>query len=655
MPAPLPKGITFHHHSEDDGLPRWIRNHGRDHDIDLEAPAVEARHNGKPVGYLAWDYDRYPAPTMIYTHPDYRRQSIGTALWDFARQHEPDLEHSEHLTDLGDQWVRYEQTRTAAHRTPDELAQAGYVTDDWDKWQGGGCLEYAHALHQKYPHLGIGALVEHDGEFTREQHFFAHDDDYAYDSAGRHSLPYRGVHDDFDMQSGIDLDDFDEPDPNLVAEARQHIDRHGIGPHTAYRTAMPYDDNEEDEDEDDGTYCKDCGKGDGDWCEDCETCAHCDSGHEDHCKSCGPNDSDWCEDCGQCSNCDWEHDAHCSYCGPNDSEWCEDCGQCNNCDGICEHRESDSRPSSLNSPLFRDRERPLTNEYTSQGERMHLFLPHDVNPASEAVSRPYIDFEREPDHYNTPALDLKLPPARWTNHDRPLHEHSNGIDGIPPKSRGAELYRGLTVDLKHPDLHSLRRALYGDEKESLYGGDPNSSYHPKRRFEPRKPHQPGMFPGPYSDKELAAGPVHPDRLHGYLDTLLGHMDNHRGLRGGLGVHWSTDIGQANQFANANSPFNNENGHLPVRMKARWFGRGEDPYRRNTGEETPGDYEYEQELSMLKNAPLNLTDLEIFHPKTKQWHSLMDGEPRRIHAGRDFFGALEEQFPDVMALLRDRKE
>lgn len=429
-------------------------------------------------------------------------------------------------------------------------------------------------------------------------------------------------------------------------------------PHIASRTAMPYDDEdreEEEEDEDDGTYCKDCGKGDGDWCEDCETCSHCDDSHEAHCKNCGPNDSDWCSDCEQCSNCDWEHDAHCSYCGPNDSDWCEDCQQCNSCDGLCEHKESDSRPSSLNSPLFRDRERPLTNEYSSQGERMHLFLPHDVNPASEAVSRPYIDFEREPDPYDTPALDLKLPPARWTSHDRPLHEHSNGIDGIPVRSKGVELFRGLTVDLKHPELAPLRRAIYGDEKESFYSGDPNSAYSPpKRRFKPRDVHQPGMFSGPYSDKELAAKPAHPDRLHQYRDMLLNHMDNH-GDKLGLGVHWSTDIDQANQFANASSSFNRQNNLLPVRMKARWFGRGEDPYRRNTGEETPGDYEYERELSMLPGAPLNLTDLEILHPETREWHSLMDGDPHRIHAGRDFIGSLSAQFPDVMALLRNRKE
>lgn len=355
MPAPMPEGITFHHYGEDDRLPKWMRRL----DIDLETPAVEARHNGKPVGYLAWDYDRYPAPTRIYTHPDYRRQGIGTALWDFARQHEPDLQHSEHLTDLGELWVQHEQSRHAdagdnhtahrtamadymrfipdihrlrdeivaagetnsaggpscgvtaeevaemlrsqgiaasenygsfqhisgeqpehawvnlpdgtildptadqfgyepvrflhpdhpdhslyryqegddlhhtAHRTAmrslDQLAQDGFVTDGWREWQQGGCIEYAHALKQRYPHLQVG-IVSTPGDEDDWQHIFVHDNTHAYDSAGWHPLPYNGVHGQFEQHLGHDLDWYDEPDPELVEQAHRHIDRHGIGP-----------------------------------------------------------------------------------------------------------------------------------------------------------------------------------------------------------------------------------------------------------------------------------------------------------------------------------------------------------------------------------------------------------------------------------------
>lgn len=231
MPLPLPEGITFHYHETDDTIPDGI------YDQEFESPAVEARHNDDHVGYLAWDYDRYPAPTMVNVHPDYRRHGIGTALWDFARQHEPDLQHSENLTDLGEKWVNHEQSRTAGLDSLDDLAAAGYNTDEWSRWQGGGCLEYAHALLEKFPHLSAGALYRDDGEFSDFQHHFAHDDTHAYDSAGRHPLPYHGVHGDMKMLLNDDLGDYDEPDPDEVAAAHQHIERNGIGPRTDPHTA----------------------------------------------------------------------------------------------------------------------------------------------------------------------------------------------------------------------------------------------------------------------------------------------------------------------------------------------------------------------------------------------------------------------------------
>ncbi len=57
--------------------------------------------------------------------------------------------------------------------------------EDW-KWQQGLCGTYACALQREYPELRFGYLD--DGA-----HFFAHDDVYAYDSLGRHPLPYRGI------------------------------------------------------------------------------------------------------------------------------------------------------------------------------------------------------------------------------------------------------------------------------------------------------------------------------------------------------------------------------------------------------------------------------------------------------------------------------
>jgi len=405
---------------------------------------------------------------------------------------------------------------------------------------------------------------------------------------------------------------------------------------SAFRIAALDDENEDEES--DGNYCSNCGPGDSDWCEDCEECKSCDNhenhcpscgpndsdwcedcqacamhdDHDEHCSSCGPNDSDWCEECSQCMNCDY-HDNHCSYCGAGDSDWCEEHEQCKSCDGNCD--SSDAQPLHLKTPLMRANERPMIyNDGT--GEHEYYFSPNEINPASEAESRPYMDFPYADDE--DPTLDF----------GKPLRQ-TNGIDNIPAGTPGAELYRGLTVDLRNPDLAELRRAIYGDKLESYYLGDPNSNklYHTKDHlYGPKVPvTQPGMFPGPFSDKELASPPAHPDHLHRHLDALLDHMENSR-KDTGLGRHWSTDFNQAMGFSNHGSPYGGSN--LPVRMTARWRGQGENPYRHETGEGAPGDYDYEQEMNLLPGAPVELHNVEIFHPVTKKWHSLMDDPQRR---------------------------
>jgi hypothetical protein len=66
-------------------------------------------------------------------------------------------------------------------------------------WQYGECHNYAKALVDNNPNLRYGMhIIEYpdpdDEDFTvREvQHVFAHDDEYAYDSLGKHKLPYDG-------------------------------------------------------------------------------------------------------------------------------------------------------------------------------------------------------------------------------------------------------------------------------------------------------------------------------------------------------------------------------------------------------------------------------------------------------------------------------
>jgi hypothetical protein len=411
--------------------------------------------------------------------------------------------------------------------------------------------------------------------------------------------------------------------------------------HSASHTAS-LNDEEEKEEESDGSYCSKCGEDDSDWCESCGQCDHCDPEHEKHCPSCGPNDSDWCEDCEECDMCDSGHEKHCKYCGPNDSDWCGSCEECKNCDyhedhcsscgpgdsdwcgdceqckycGDCECSEgSDAEPMHYNTPLMRRDERP-TYYNDSTGMTEYYFSPNEINPASVALSRPKIEFPEPEDE--DPTLDF----------GSPLYQ-SNGIDRIPAGTPGMKLFRGLSVNLKHPDLAPLRRAIFGDEKESYYSGTPNSHYPGPSREERSQGYQPGMFPGMFSDKELAAPMADPNELDGHLKSLLDHMSVN--YRKGLGRHWSTSHEQSKGFAGMHANDTTRFARLPVMLKGYWKGQGENPYRHETGESSPGDYDHEQEMNLLPGAPIHLTDVQILHPKTKQWHSMMTGEPVRIHA------------------------
>lgn len=120
----------------------------------------------------------------------------------------------------------------------DELAAAGYVTDEWSRWQQGGCAAYAVALVDAHPHLRFAVMGRTElgggdaSQGWRETHAFAHDDQYAYDSAGQHPLPYYGIEGgsdyvelDQDPEDWGYRDEFDEED---FAAAREHAARHDI-------------------------------------------------------------------------------------------------------------------------------------------------------------------------------------------------------------------------------------------------------------------------------------------------------------------------------------------------------------------------------------------------------------------------------------------
>ena len=80
-----------------------------------------------------------------------------------------------------------------------DLRDRGYCVEEWERWQQGYCGTYAVALIRLAPHLRFGVLAESFDDGWSIGHFFAHDDHFAYDSAGRHPLPYKGIEGDFDV------------------------------------------------------------------------------------------------------------------------------------------------------------------------------------------------------------------------------------------------------------------------------------------------------------------------------------------------------------------------------------------------------------------------------------------------------------------------
>lgn len=96
----------------------------------------------------------------------------------------------------------------------------------FDRWQTGDCGAYACALKEEHPHLHYGTL--YDGSIPA--HHFAHDETHAYDSLGAHPLPYRGVAGNLTPETNETVWQYDEPHPDDVEAARQHIRSNRIGP-----------------------------------------------------------------------------------------------------------------------------------------------------------------------------------------------------------------------------------------------------------------------------------------------------------------------------------------------------------------------------------------------------------------------------------------
>ncbi len=125
-----------------------------------------------------------------------------------------------------------------------------------DRWQGGECGTYATALQRMRPGLMIGAAGGGSGDDEEDwdvEHFFAHDQTHAYDSTGRHELPYSGRWQHsilninphhFDVLSAEHPPGSDEAE-RAIAQAERHIIRHRIlegGEHTQHPDPDPLDD-----------------------------------------------------------------------------------------------------------------------------------------------------------------------------------------------------------------------------------------------------------------------------------------------------------------------------------------------------------------------------------------------------------------------------
>lgn len=68
---------------------------------------AETSVGGTEMGYLTWEYggSRPPRVDHVEVHPPYRRQGLATAMWHFAQEVAPGIEHGMLLPD-GEAWVQ---------------------------------------------------------------------------------------------------------------------------------------------------------------------------------------------------------------------------------------------------------------------------------------------------------------------------------------------------------------------------------------------------------------------------------------------------------------------------------------------------------------------------------------------------------------------
>ena len=79
---------------------------------EIQAPAVTAHHPDsqyQPTGWLQWDTADHPerpdTVSWVDVDPDFRRHGIGAAMWEHAKNFNPDLVHSPQRSIEGDDWA----------------------------------------------------------------------------------------------------------------------------------------------------------------------------------------------------------------------------------------------------------------------------------------------------------------------------------------------------------------------------------------------------------------------------------------------------------------------------------------------------------------------------------------------------------------------
>jgi len=132
-----------------------------------------------------------------------------------------------------------------------------------------------------------------------------------------------------------------------------------------------------------------------------------------------------------------------------------------------------------------------------------------------------------------------------------------------------------------------------------------------------------------------------------IDMILPHI-----LQGseyeGLGHHWSLNEDMAGRFAGVFPHHLRQNSeHYPrnrlsVLLSGSWRGLGEDPYRRGT----QGDFDDENEITLLPGAPLSIHQMQIFNPHSGRWHA-HDLNNRHHTAGKKKKNKSKEKKPKTL--------